>query len=74
MAEKYNANGLDMNGAAYLVDMAEYQCLGTPRHPWSNEFKAKVINGIDGATSQMEIDERIKALADEEFKTVEGRC
>ena len=70
---KYSADGMNKEGAAQLVDMAEYECQGTPRYPWSKKFKAKVIKALDGARSRLEIDERIKELADEEFKAVEGR-
>lgn len=71
---KYSANGFDRDGAANLVEMAEYACLGTVRHPWTKKFKKKVIDGLDGARSRREIDERIKAMAGEEFKAKEGRC
>jgi hypothetical protein len=74
MIKKYNANGLNREGAAGLVVMAEFACMGTPRYPWSDEFKARVHAGLNGATSQLEIDDRIKAMTDEEFKAVEGRC
>jgi len=72
--KKYNAGGLAEEGAAALVDMEEYACLGSVRYPWSKEFKAKVVQALDGANSQLEINERINRLADEEFKSVEGRC
>ena len=70
--KKYNAAGLTRDGVAGVVDMAEYACLGTMRYPWSKKFKDKVIDGLDGAHSQQEIDERIKAMADHEFRSVEG--